>query len=59
MSDDEARLVERALAKLDSELAPGDVECNVSITVGDIGQWMVKFRRNGWTFNSFSLLLLI
>lgn len=53
------RLVERALARLDSELAQGDVECNVSISVGDIGQWMVKFRRNGLTFTSFSLSWLI
>ncbi len=49
MSDDEVRLIEKALVRLDGELAPADVECNVCITVSDIGQWMIKFRRNGIT----------
>ena len=56
MSDDEVRSIERALARLDGVLAPEDVECNVSITVGDVGQWMIKFRRNGMFLISFSLL---
>lgn len=34
------------------ELAPNEKECNILISIKDVGGWVLKLRRNGNIFNN-------
>lgn len=45
--------VERVLLRLDDDFTLSDSECNVQLGIHPLGQWNVKFRKQGVIFNNW------